>query len=249
MFGAKARAPTMVTDSTYPDISIPDTAISQFVCERHAAYADKPALIDGSTDRVITYGGTARRRGDGWRPACASSASTAGTSWPCSGRTRRTTSRCSTASRRPGAAITSLNVIHNVAELSYQLIDSGARMLVLACEPTPALLAAARKAQDHPSSAPRATCGPAGIAHVGRVSCRRPSMRRPTWRRLPTPTRPSDVPMGVMVTHRNLVANLIQTAERRPDRVGRGRGQPDAVLPAVRHGGREHGACTRARRW
>jgi acyl-CoA synthetase (AMP-forming)/AMP-acid ligase II len=46
-----------------------------------------------------------------------------------------------------GATITSLNVLHNVAELSYQLIDSGAEVLVLACEPSPAVVAASRKAR------------------------------------------------------------------------------------------------------
>jgi PAS domain S-box-containing protein len=108
-----------------------------------------------------------------------------------------------------GATITSLNVIHNVAELSYQLIDSGAQVLVLACEPSPALVAASRKAritrvwrldevrvegggegEPFPSVAVDARSDVASITYTNA---------------------PSDVPMGVMVTHRNLVANLLQT--------------------------------------
>jgi non-ribosomal peptide synthetase component E (peptide arylation enzyme) len=46
---------SMVTRSTYPGVVVPDGSIAQFVCERHEARAAKPALIDGSTDRVITY--------------------------------------------------------------------------------------------------------------------------------------------------------------------------------------------------
>ena len=114
-----------------------------------------------------------------------------------------------------GAVITSLNVIHNVAELSYQLIDSGARVLVLACDPTPALLAAIRKAHiarvltlGEVRAAGAASGDDGLVADFDAAS----DVASITYTNAP-----SDVPMGVMVTHRNLVANLLQTQTGRPD--------------------------------
>jgi acyl-CoA synthetase (AMP-forming)/AMP-acid ligase II len=45
----------MIFRGPYPDVSIPETAITPFVLERAATLGDKPALIDGLTGRVITY--------------------------------------------------------------------------------------------------------------------------------------------------------------------------------------------------
>ena len=197
----------MVTDSTYADISIPDTAISQFVCERHTAYADKPALIDGSTERVITY---AELRDDvrlisvGLRQLGVDRAAVVAVFGPNSPDYVAMFYGVTSA----GAAITSLNVIHNAAELSYQLIDSGARILVMACEATPALVAAIRKARitlvftlDEVREAGRSHIGP----YLPAICDASSDVASITYTNAP-----SDVPMGVMVTHRNLVANLLQ---------------------------------------
>ena len=45
----------MVFKSPYPDVTIPDVPLTHFVLERMQAYGDKPALIDGPTDRTLTY--------------------------------------------------------------------------------------------------------------------------------------------------------------------------------------------------
>ena len=198
----------MVTRSTYPGVVVPDGSIAQFVCERHEARAAKPALIDGSTDRVITYAelrDDVKRVSAGLQSLGVNRGDVVAVFAPNSpdyvalfyGVTST------------GAVITSLNVIHNVAELSYQLIDSGARVLVMACEPTPALRAAIRKAKiatvlqlddvrtagTSPGRSFTSTDGDAAseVASITYTNA------------------PSDVPMGVMVTHRNLVSNLLQT--------------------------------------
>ena len=46
----------MIFKSPFPDVSIPEIPLTQFVLERAAALGDKPALIEGPTGRVITYG-------------------------------------------------------------------------------------------------------------------------------------------------------------------------------------------------
>lgn len=45
----------MIFRGPYPEVTIPDVAITPFVLENAAARSDKPALIDGVSGRVITY--------------------------------------------------------------------------------------------------------------------------------------------------------------------------------------------------
>src|SRR4051794_15825970 len=40
----------------WPDVEIPDLPLTPFVLERAQALADKPAIVDGTTGRTITYG-------------------------------------------------------------------------------------------------------------------------------------------------------------------------------------------------
>jgi acyl-CoA synthetase (AMP-forming)/AMP-acid ligase II len=44
------------TSSPYPDVDVPDVALTPFVLERAAELGDKPALVDGETGRTITFG-------------------------------------------------------------------------------------------------------------------------------------------------------------------------------------------------
>ena len=49
----------MVFASPLPDVEIPDVAMTEYVLARAAELGDKPALIDGSSGRTITYAGLA----------------------------------------------------------------------------------------------------------------------------------------------------------------------------------------------
>jgi acyl-CoA synthetase (AMP-forming)/AMP-acid ligase II len=46
----------MIYHSPYPDLAIPDTSLTPFVLRHAARLADKPALIDGPSGRMLTYG-------------------------------------------------------------------------------------------------------------------------------------------------------------------------------------------------
>ena len=46
----------MIVTSPFPDLDIPDVALTPYVLEFAAAHADKPALIDGPSGRTLTYG-------------------------------------------------------------------------------------------------------------------------------------------------------------------------------------------------
>jgi len=45
----------VIFKSPYADVTIPNISLARLVLDRLPAYGDKPALIDGLTDRVITY--------------------------------------------------------------------------------------------------------------------------------------------------------------------------------------------------
>src|SRR4030081_1203298 len=45
----------MIFRGPYPDVAIPDTPITPFVFQHVKDRADKPALIDGPTGRIISY--------------------------------------------------------------------------------------------------------------------------------------------------------------------------------------------------
>ena len=49
----------MFFKSPFPEVSIPEIPLTQFVLERAAALGDKAALIEAPTGRVITYAGLA----------------------------------------------------------------------------------------------------------------------------------------------------------------------------------------------
>src|SRR6478609_6878348 len=50
----------MIFRSPYPDVVISDLALTPFVLQHAEELAAKPALIDASSDRVLTYGELAR---------------------------------------------------------------------------------------------------------------------------------------------------------------------------------------------
>src|SRR5678816_1209358 len=45
----------MIIKGPYPDVAIPETALTPFVLQRAGELADKPALIEGPTGRKVTY--------------------------------------------------------------------------------------------------------------------------------------------------------------------------------------------------
>ena len=46
----------MIHHSPLPDVEIPDLPLTEYVLAGGASQPDKPALIDGASGRVLTYG-------------------------------------------------------------------------------------------------------------------------------------------------------------------------------------------------
>src|SRR5262249_55082581 len=137
----RAAGSAVIYSSPFPDVPIPEIPLVDFVLADAGARASKPVLIDGITGRVVSYlelvqeihaaaGGLASsgiRRGD--------VVAIFGPNSP----EYVTAFYALTAI---GACVTTLNPLHNVAELLYQLNDSTAKTLVTASPATDRILAA-----------------------------------------------------------------------------------------------------------
>ena len=205
----------MVFTSPLPEIEVPDTLLGPFVLQHADRLANAPALVDGASGRSLTYaefrgalmalaGGLAERgfgKGDVLALMAPNIPEYAvafhGAAWV-------------------GGSVTTINPTYTAGEVRHQLNDSGARFLVTVSM----FLSIARKAVEgtgveaiftiDESDAPNMTelMGvplteqvPAGVNDV--VA-------------LPYSSGTTGLSKGVMLTHRNLIANLVQTAKMLP---------------------------------
>ena len=213
----------MIHESPFPPVKIPDSSLVSFVMRHAERLADKPALVDGPSGRSITYGeyatavaslaGGLSSRGFGKGDVLAIMAPNVpeyaivfhGAAYA-------------------GATVTTVNPTYTAGEVRHQLEDSGATLLVTvgmfaevageAARGTKVTEVVTIDAGDgdgdgttladlmgKPLDAPVDT-GPDGIV------C------------LPYSSGTTGLSKGVMLTNRNLVANLEQSAELIPIREG-----------------------------
>jgi acyl-CoA synthetase (AMP-forming)/AMP-acid ligase II len=199
--------------SPHPEIAIPATPLADFILARAGDRDTRPALVDSITGRTITYGELPRlvdraaaslarlglRQGD----VCAIfSANTI--TFPVA----------VLAVARLGAVVTTASPLYTPDDLAKQLADSGARILITSTSLTPTW----KRALDHspvdhvvvfdegtpdaasfddlmnaPGAPPPVTIAPDDLVA------------------LPYSSGTTGLPKGVMLTHRNLVANVLQT--------------------------------------
>jgi acyl-CoA synthetase (AMP-forming)/AMP-acid ligase II len=198
--------------SRFPDVEIPELPVPQFVLAGVAERADRPALIDGLTGETMTHGQLAahvdrlaaalQARGLGkgdvvavfspntiWYPVVFHGIAAA------------------------GCVVTPVNALYTPEEIAFQLRDSGARMLITVSPFLDRALAAVQKspvdevvvldgAEGHPSLRDLlSTDAPAAQVDID------PATDLVT---LPYSSGTTGLPKGVMLTHRNLVANVAQ---------------------------------------
>ena len=203
----------MTVGNAKPDLEIPATDVTSFVLGEATDRGDKPALIDGPSGRELSYAELARTvralaaglaaRGFGKGDALAIYMP----NFP----------EYAVAFHGVAAAggrATTVNPLYTATELAHQLRDSKAKLLVT----VPPFLDAAREAAaevgldevhvvgdaegatpfsallDDPEAAPSLAVDPATDLAV-----------------LPYSSGTTGLPKGVMLTHRNLVANVLQT--------------------------------------
>jgi acyl-CoA synthetase (AMP-forming)/AMP-acid ligase II len=202
----------MIVRSTSPDVAIPAVSITEYVLRHAARLGDKPALIDGPTGRTLTY----RQLADAVRRAAAGLARLGfrkGDVLAIYSPNLPEYAVVFQAVALLGGVNTTANPLYTADELAKQLQDSRARFLVT----VPAFLDKAREAAQKSGIQEIVVFGSADgarpFAELLQAGDQPPAVRIDPAADLvvlPYSSGTTGLPKGVMLTHRNLVANLCQ---------------------------------------
>jgi acyl-CoA synthetase (AMP-forming)/AMP-acid ligase II len=189
----------MVHRSPYPAVELPDVALPDFVLGGARARGDAPALIEAPTGTVTTYaelatavsGAAAALQAAGVRPGDTLALLAPNVPlWPIAFH----------GALAAGAAVTPVNPLQRPEEIAKQVRDAGARVVVAA----PPMLELAR-------------AGAAGATVLGLDELAGPGAAAPVvldpddLAVLPYSSGTTGLPKGVLLDHRALVADLVQS--------------------------------------
>jgi acyl-CoA synthetase (AMP-forming)/AMP-acid ligase II len=198
--------------SSSPPVTIPDVPVTDFVLRHAARLGDKPALIDGPTGRTLSY----RQLAEGARRTAA-------------GLARRGFAKGQVLAiycpnlpeyavvflgvAMAGGVNTTVNPLYTADELANQLNDSGARFLVTVPPFLDKARQAAAKSKVEEIFVIGAADGARPFTELLQAGDTPPAVTIDPARdlvALPYSSGTTGLPKGVMLTHRNLVANLRQ---------------------------------------
>jgi acyl-CoA synthetase (AMP-forming)/AMP-acid ligase II len=209
----------MIFRSPFPEVSVPDVPLTEFVFGRAARLADKPALVDGLSGRVITYAqlveeirgtaaGLARRgfrKGDVLAVFSPNSPEYA---------------VAFHAAASLGGVVTPINPLYTAEEVGRQLRDARAKFLLTTPQLLGGVLEVARGAGveelfvfgEAEGVTPFASLSEGGAASDDGADGPTAATIDPREDLivLPYSSGTTGVCKGVMLTHRNLVANISQ---------------------------------------
>ena len=201
----------MIYRSPFPDVAIPEVALPQFLLEQVAQRGDKAALIDAPTGRTISSGLLARAV-DRVAAGLAARGLRAGDVFAVYSPNLPEYAVVFLAVARLGGTVTTVNPLYRPAELAQQLADSGARAMITVPPFLEAALAAARQVGLEEvfvfGEAEGATPFAALMAAEGQVPDVAIDPHDVVV--MPYSSGTTGLPKGVMLTHRNLVANICQ---------------------------------------
>jgi len=201
----------MTVRSPFPDVSVPEATLPDFVLERAAEYGARPALIDGPSGRTITYeqlSGAVRSvaaglAGKGFGP---------GDVFAIFSPNLPEYAIAFHAVASLGGITTTANPLYTVDELTFQLKDSGAKYLLT----VPPFLETATDAAGRAGLAEIFVFGeaPGATPFASLMSSDAPPHTDVDAHNdlvvLPYSSGTTGYPKGVMLTHHNLVANVCQ---------------------------------------
>ena len=204
-----------VIASRLPRREIPEIPVTRFVLRHADRLADRPALIDGASGRTLTYGqlsdgvrriaGGLTARGFGKGHVLAILAPNV-----------PEYAAVFHGAALAGGTVTTINPLYTPREIAHQLKDAGARYLFTVPEALPAVLEVQAQTDveevfvlgetgDHPFTPLRSLYGEAMSDDALPEIAPRDDVAV-----LPYSSGTTGLPKGVMLTHYNLVANLVQ---------------------------------------
>jgi acyl-CoA synthetase (AMP-forming)/AMP-acid ligase II len=205
----------MVFRSAYADVDIPNRSLSDFVLGAAHGHSGKPALADNATGLVLTYGellDRVRRAAAGLAALGIGKGDVVALSAPNSPEF----AVAFHAIVRLGAVVTPANPANTSQEIAQQLEDSGAKLVVAAAALADKARAAIREAA-RPIDLVTIDGGADGVRSLESISLddEPPAVEIDCATDvvvLPYSSGTTGLPKGVMLTHRNIVANLAQLA-------------------------------------
>jgi len=203
----------MIFRSPYPDVTIPETMVTTHVLRSAEELAGKTALVDGTTGATTSYGelaGSIRRVAGGLAARGFAKGDVLGIYSPNTVEYPIAFHGAALA----GGVVTTVNPHYTGAELASQLRDAGARFLITASAFMEKAREAAEEAggieeifsfDDAPGATPfSALKDSAELAEVPEIESDKDLVA------LPYSSGTTGGSKGVMLTHRNLVANMVQ---------------------------------------
>ena len=219
----------MIFRSRFPDVSIPDVAVADFVLGKAEQFGDRPALIDGASGRTLTYKGLAqvvRRLAAGLSARGLGKGDVVAVYSP----NLPEYAAVLHAVASLGGITTTVNPLYTARELAQQLRDARARLLITVAPLLERAQEAARDAGVSDVVVFGEAPGAISFSDLLKTAAAPPTVAinpRDDVVVLPYSSGTTGLPKGVMLTHHNLVANVCQTEALFPTELER----VIAVLP------------------